>query len=60
MEPLLNEEGYRIMQDSLKSRALFYDYQRRLGYKLYSPCDGKEIDVDALMLKAFPERAKKQ
>ena len=60
MEPILNNEGYLIMQDPLKSRALLCDYFRRMGRKIYSPWDGKEIDVDALMAEAFPERAKKK
>ena len=60
MEPVINNEGYLIMQDPLKSRALLYDYYRRMGVKIHNPWNGKEIDVDELMAKAFPERAKKK
>lgn len=59
MEPVINDIGCQIMQNSLKSRALLYDYHRRLGYKIYSSVDGSEVDVDAMMAEAFPERVKK-
>jgi len=55
MEPVINDIGCMIMQDRLKSRALFYSYQRSLGRKIYSQIDGSEIDVDALLAEAFPE-----
>jgi hypothetical protein len=58
MEPVINDIGCQIMRDRLKSKALFYDYYRRMGVKIYSPWDGKEIDVDALLAKAFPESKK--
>jgi hypothetical protein len=61
MEPLLNDEGCRLMQDSLKRSAIFLDYIRRnTGQEIYDGWNGKEIDVDALIAEAFPERAKKK
>jgi hypothetical protein len=58
MEPEISDEGYKILQDPLKSRALLLDYYRRMGRKVYSGWTGKEIDVDALLAKAFPESKK--
>lgn len=60
MEPIVNFEGYTMMQDSQLCRSLLNDFYNRMGYEVYRPSPHRIMICDKQLKTNFMTVFKKR